>query len=277
MPRVVADVRFEVDTPDGRPVRGSVRSDGGTIFLACDDLAAFAAGRDGGDLRMIARRLAGEGVTVQLVGDDGPVMQLGVVRRRTLHRLVTRSPHVHIDDWRAAAALRARVAASSGDTLAPPPQFATPLLPPLPGRRRRVTTTHDPHGGGHPRLYLTDTRLPQMARRVQWFRLAPGLTRIGSGDDVDLQLAGTDALQALVERTPEDEYVLLTQGRDVRSYVNGRELPEQLLRTGSRIEMGPWRLTYVRDEHADHGRPYGGRVGGELGYQRPQDTPVYQR
>lgn len=277
MTRIVADLHFEVDTPSGRPVAGTVRSDGGTVFVACDDLAAFAAGRNGGDLRVIAARLAAEGVTVQLVGDDGPVMQMGVVPHRFWHRLATGSRHVHIDSWRAGAKLRAKVAASSGDTLAMPPSFPVPLLPPLPGRRRRVTTTHDPHGGGHPRLYLTDSRVPQMARKIQVFNLAPGRTSIGSGEDVDLQLTGTDALQAYVERTPDDEYVLRTQGREVRSYVNGQELPEQRLRTGSRIEMGPWRLTYVRDEYADHGRPFGGRIGGELGHQRPQGAPTYKR
>ena len=47
-------------------------------------------------------------------------------------------------------------------------------------------------------------------------------------------------------------------------------LHEALLRTGARIELGPWTLLYAREEHADHGRPYGGRIGGELGHQRPQ-------
>jgi hypothetical protein len=31
-------------------------------------------------------------------------------------------------------------------------------------------------------------------------------------------------------------------------------------------------LTFVREEYADHGRPYGGRIGGELGRQRRQPS-----
>ena len=29
-------------------------------------------------------------------------------------------------------------------------------------------------------------------------------------------------------------------------------------------------MSFYREEYADHGRPYGGRVGGEIGHQRPQ-------
>lgn len=50
----------------------------------------------------------------------------------------------------------------------------------------------------------------------------------------------------------------------------------QLLRTGSRLEMGRWTMSYFRSEEADHGRSHGGRIGGELGYQRPQETPRYR-
>ena len=29
-------------------------------------------------------------------------------------------------------------------------------------------------------------------------------------------------------------------------------------------------MSFYREEYADHGRPYGGRAGGEIGHQRPQ-------
>ncbi|MFY9679907.1 MAG: FHA domain-containing protein, partial [Glutamicibacter protophormiae] len=48
---------------------------------------------------------------------------------------------------------------------------------------------------------------------------------------------------------------------------------EYVLRSGARIELGGWRLVFYREEYADHGRPYGGRNGGELAYQRPQVNP----
>jgi hypothetical protein len=52
--------------------------------------------------------------------------------------------------------------------------------------------------------------------------------------------------------------------------VNGRPVTEALLRTGARVDVGGHHLAFVREEYADHGRPFGGRIGGELGYQRPQ-------
>jgi hypothetical protein len=42
------------------------------------------------------------------------------------------------------------------------------------------------------------------------------------------------------------------------------------LRTGALITLGPWRLAFFREEFADHGRPFGGRMGGEFAVQRPQ-------
>jgi hypothetical protein len=29
-------------------------------------------------------------------------------------------------------------------------------------------------------------------------------------------------------------------------------------------------MSFYREEYADHGRPYGGRLGGEIGHQRQQ-------
>lgn len=48
-----------------------------------------------------------------------------------------------------------------------------------------------------------------------------------------------------------------------------------VLRTGSRVDLGRWTVTFYREEYADHGRPFGGRIGGELGHQRvqPQRRP----
>jgi predicted component of type VI protein secretion system len=98
-----------------------------------------------------------------------------------------------------------------------------------------------------------------MAREVRVHHLALGETSIGAAESCDLVLDDTSELQAVVTRTDDDEYVIGARGRATPTFVNGRELPVQTLRTGARIEVGPWRLTYVRDEFADHGRPFGGR------------------
>jgi hypothetical protein len=34
--------------------------------------------------------------------------------------------------------------------------------------------------------------------------------------------------------------------------------------------LGEWTMSFYREEYADHGRPYGGRIGGELGRQQAQ-------
>ena len=277
MPALSADLRFEVDTPDGEHADGVVRSDGSTVLVQSPDLSVLAGGRSGSDLQALARAVAEQGLVLVIADEEGALMRLGAVRSRFWHRLVTRSPHVQVVRWRAAAALKAVVLAGRGKGVGVPPPTPMPQLPPAPWSRRRVTTTHDPYGGGHPRLYLSDTRVPAMARQVLVFALLPGSTSIGSADDVDLHLDGVDPLQAVVERTADDEYELVVRGTTMHAYVNGRELPRQRLRTGARVEVGPWRLTYVRDEHADHGRPYGGRIGGELGRQRSQSQPTYQR
>ena len=45
----------------------------------------------------------------------------------------------------------------------------------------------------------------------------------------------------------------------------------------TRVEVGAWTMTFFREEFADHGRPYGGRVGGEIGHQRPQPERPQRR
>lgn len=276
MTSVIVDLRFEVDTPDGEHAEGTVRSDGKTVVVQSPHLAVLAGGRSGSDLKALARAAADQGLVLTVADENGPMMRMGAVRPRFWHRLATRSKRVQVVRWRAAATLKAVVVAGRVQGVGFPPATPVPLhMPTAPWRRRLVTTTHDPYGGGHPRLYLSDTRAPADARKVLVFHLGPGANVIGSGDDADLHLDGVDALQAVVERTADDEYELVGRGTTIHTYVNGRELPRQLLRTGTRVEVGPWRLTYVRDEHADHGRPYGGRIGGELGRQRPQDQPTY--
>ena len=46
--------------------------------------------------------------------------------------------------------------------------------------------------------------------------------------------------------------------------MNDHELAARLATEAGRLLLG------VRDEFADHGRPYGGREGGEADVQRPQ-------
>ncbi|KRA24496.1 hypothetical protein ASD65_08735 [Microbacterium sp. Root61] len=130
------------------------------------------------------------------------------------------------------------------------------------------TTTHAEWGAGNPRLLITsdDERFHH--------EIIHDLTRIGSSPDSDLHLAGTDAHHATIAHDERDEYVLtlhgegeMNAGSDPADETSDRT---ETLRTGARFTAGPWSLVFVRDEFADHGRPYGGREGGELSDQPSQ-------
>lgn len=125
--------------------------------------------------------------------------------------------------------------------------------------RSEVTTTHAGWGAGHPRIVATS----EDERFVH--ELDCDLTHIGSAEDSDLNLPNADALHAKILHYTNDEYVLTMVGPGVTS--SGRH---EVLRTGAHFTAGPWQLVFVRDEYAEHGRPYGGRRGGELAHQRPQ-------
>jgi hypothetical protein len=128
----------------------------------------------------------------------------------------------------------------------------------------KVTTTHDPRGGGRPRLILALGGSAMADTEQREFDLRPGVTVIGSAPDTDLQLPGLDGRHAEVRRQDDDEYVWVDLGASAGSSVDGQPMGEQALHTGDRIKVGPWTLTYYREEFADHGRPNGGRQGGEL-------------
>jgi hypothetical protein len=102
------------------------------------------------------------------------------------------------------------------------------------------------------------------------FRLSREVTTIGSAADSDICLPGLAPRHAEIHHDEWDEYVLVRSASRAATRVNGAPVDEALLRTGTRLELGEWTLSFIREEYADHGRPYGGRIGGELGHQRPQ-------
>jgi hypothetical protein len=278
-----ADLTFDIEVPgqDGRPgghLHGTVKASGNQVRIHSDDIMAVAGQPSRDAVRGMADELARLGLAVEIAGPDGTIVTMGAVRAPALQRLVTRSRHMRLGSWtrvlRAVAARRpsAPGAVSLSSSGLPP---GTPWPPvPLRPMPRVVTTTHDPVGGrGHPRLYLSDTSAQGPERRVGVFELPLDGVVIGSAEGCGLRLEGVDDVQAEIQRTDDDEYELVARSTRVLSTVGGLQLPRQTLRTGSRIQLGPWRLSYVRDEFADHGRPYGGRIGGELGRQRPQPRP----
>lgn len=127
-------------------------------------------------------------------------------------------------------------------------------------------TTHAEWGAGSPRLRITrdDERFE--------FRLEADAVRIGSAEGNELRLPDAEPVHATITHDDRDEYVLQLHAPGEMNSSSGTDATHpgedsETLRTGSRFTVGPWTLVYARDEHADHGRPYGGRQGGEYSDQ----------
>ena len=280
---VDADLEVVLDLPGARPVTGSLTGSGKALELRVSDPFLFAGRSDAGAIRGVADGLARRGLTVTVVAPTGPLVTLGAPRTSWLQRRVTGSRHIRVERgaglWNL---LRGRVQAPPGGALPAadlaPPATVFPLAPTFLRRPRAVTTTHDPSGGGNPRLIMAPRDDAWPGDRQEVFRLRGETTTIGSDPGCDIVLAGLEPVQAQVLHDPDDEFVLVrTHGRPDATRVNGAPVDRSLLRTASRVEVGGWTMTFFREEFADHGRPYGGRVGGEIGHQRPQPERPQRR
>lgn len=131
------------------------------------------------------------------------------------------------------------------------------------------TTTHAAHGAGHPELVLAAGEvLEGQDAGPRTFPLTKDVTTIGSGEDQDVRLPGLEPHHVSIVHDERDEYRVVATG-----HVGGgssAEPDERALRTGARVQVGEWWLTFRREEHADHGRPYGGREGGEFAENKTQ-------
>jgi hypothetical protein len=273
---VDADLAFSVDLPGSRTVRGSLTGSGKQLVLRVSDPFVFAGRSDAGAIRGLADGLARQGVRITVVAPAGPLVTLGTARTSWLQRRVTGSRHIRVERGAGLWSLaRGRAQAPSGGAL-PTSDLAPPstLWPIAPTFRRPppqpVTTTHDPSGGGNPRLIMAPSEHPRPDDRRAVFPLRDDVTTIGSGPGCDIRLAGLAALHAEVRHDEHDEFVLVRVGPPDGTRVNGAPVDRAVLRTASRLDVGQWTLSFFREEHADHGRPYGGRAGGEIGHQRPQ-------
>lgn len=278
--RVQADLCLQVDVDD-RTVRAHLTGDGRELDLTVDSPQLFAGRQDAEAIRGLADALAHEGFQVHVRDLDGnPLLTLGDVRTRWWHRRVTRSRHMRPGGLRGGLTA-ARGRARRRTPLLPaagvaPPGTLWPLFPTFQRRpRRRPSTTHQ--SGGSPRLTVAVAAAvpgaPRGPRAGARHWLTETSTWIGSDPSCDIVLPGLAPRHAEVLHTEEDEYVIHALA-PVR--VHGRPVTLQMLRTSARLELDGWVLVYGRDEHADHGRPYGGRIGGELGHQKPQPPRARQ-
>lgn len=272
--RVDANLEFSLTEPSGGGTSGSVQAAGTEVRVAFSSLDASLAQRMPSlrQLRPLAKLLAEQGLTLVVEGPQGPVVSLGAVNRTRAQRLLTKSPHIRLGKAGALApfAKRGRRPRTPGFSLLPP-ETPLPLLPTVRRRIvRRITTTHHTRGSGRPRLIFAQDSAAWNGQVPREFNLAGERTSIGSSPSADLQLPGLEPVHAEIVHNDRDEYVLVRHG-----VVTGSFGPagSSVLRTGARLQMGQWCLAYFREEFADHGRPFGGRSGGEFAYQRPQLDP----
>ncbi|MHA7275931.1 FHA domain-containing protein [Arthrobacter sp. HLT1-21] len=278
--RLEIDLAFSMTEPatadrTASTVSGTVTANGSTVEVFVDSPEAFGGTSTPSlaAVRELAKALADKGVAVSITGPKGNLVSLGAVEASRVQRLLTRSPHIRLGSLGALTPLARSVRGSgkAGTSGLLPPSTPFPLVPTVNRMiRRRVTTTHHTPGSGRARLIFVQDSATWSGQVPREFNLGPVSTTIGSGPDVDLMLPGLDAIHAEVMHNDADEYVLIPRGP-----VSGSVNPTgpSVLRTGARIQLGQWCLAYFREEYADHGRPFGGRSGGELAYQRPQFDP----
>jgi hypothetical protein len=279
-----ADLEFSLTLPDDRTVVGALTGSGAALELTVSDPLLFAGRRDARAVRGIAETLAARGVSVTVVSPSGPLVTLGAPHTPWWQRRVTGSRHIRIERgaglWSLARG-RARATAGALPTSdLVPPTMVWPPAPTFLRRPRTVSTTHDPERGGHPRLIMAPSETPRPGERQSVFALSGEVTTIGSHPSCDIRLPGLAALHAEVRHDERDEFVLVRASDPGGTLVNGAPVDRSVLRTASRVQLGEWTMSFYREEYADHGRPHGGRVGGELGHQRaqpPRPTPTTGR
>lgn len=275
--RLDIDMGFTLDETGEEPsggASGTIRAAGTEVEIYIDDPALFHVGKSPmvAAASTLAKALAVRGLTVRVAGPQGDIVSLGAVKASSAQRLVTGSPHIKLGSWRALAPLAGRLGrGGTGSDSLLPPSTPLPLLPMVHRRiRRKITTTHYAAGGGHPRLFVvrdSDTWDGTMPDEFDLSRSE--VVTIGSGAEADLRLEGLEPLHAEIRHNEADEYVLHAHG-PVGGSVDGERA---VLRTGARIVIGQWRIGFFREEYADHGRPFGGRSGGEFARQPSQYNP----
>lgn len=214
-------------------------------------------------VRSLAEALASRSLTLTVVGPKGRVATMGSVPRSWLQRRLTGSSHIRAGSLAAMLPLVRMPRKANAHVAAVPLSLlpAVTMLPIAPTMRRRsrypVTTTHDPEGGGRPRLVFAPGLSAQPGGRQRAVDLQPRVTTIGSASDSDLSIGGLAYRHAEIRRDADDEFVFVQLSSTHGSLVNGEPAGENLLRTGTRIELGGATMSFFREELADHGRPYG--------------------
>jgi hypothetical protein len=127
-----------------------------------------------------------------------------------------------------------------------------------------------PVRAGRPRLVIaTDGHAPigspEAAGIQQGFALVDDVVTIGSAETQDVRLPGLEPEHGVIRRdAAADEWVYSDVRASTGSRVDGVLVESAGLHHGDRIELGAVTLVFQRAEAADHGRPDGGREGGDF-------------
>jgi hypothetical protein len=138
------------------------------------------------------------------------------------------------------------------------------------GNENSATDDEVPVRGGHPRLVIATgghapIGSPEAAGIQRAFTLDGDVVTIGSADTQDVQLAGLEPEHGVIRRGADaDEWVYSDVHPSTASRVDGALTDAAGLHHGDRLELGAVTLVFQRDEEADHGRPDGGREGGDF-------------
>lgn len=276
---VAADLDLSLELPGDRTVTGRLTGSGSSLQLEVSDPFVFAGRQDSRSVRGVANALFDQGLSVTVLTPRGPLVTLGAPRTPWWQRRVTGSRHIRIERGAGLWSLARGRARSTGGALPSsslmPPSTVWPPAPTLLRRRREVSTTHARNGGGNPRLIMAPRKDPFPGDVQPVFPLLREVTTIGSAEGCDVRLPGLAPRHARIWRDERDEFVLVRLTTAGGTTVNGAPVDSAILRTASRVEMGReetgwWTMSFYREEYADHGRPHGGRQGGEIGRQRPQ-------
>lgn len=266
-----ADLDFSLEIEGRDPVHGRLRGEGRGMVLDVDDPGTFAGADDAPVIAVLAEALAARGLVVQVVSGGEHLVSLGAISAPWWQRRLTGSRRIRLGSLRGAwTSARSRARATTpvlpSPAMLPPPTLWPPAPTFLRRSRRRVTTTHDPARGGAPRLVLVRS-VVRPGERQPIFWLGERVV-IGSDPACDVVLGGLAPRHAVVTHERDDELVVTPLQGIVR--VHGARVDRSVLRTGTRLDLGDHALVFTREEYADHGRPHGGRIGGEAGRQLPQ-------
>lgn len=268
---VSADLRVALETEGRRTVTGHLTGEDSRLRLDLDDAGIFAGPDDADTVRALARGLAARGIVVEVYSDGDHLITVGDVRAPWWQRRLTGTRRIRLRSargaWTSAKSRARRQGAVLPSSSALPPATLWPPFPTfLRSGPRRPASTHDPARGGSPRLVLTKEHV-WAGERLPVFWLTGSRTTVGSDPECDVVLPGLRPTHAVITHDERDEFcvTLLGPGSAHGASVEG----STVLRTGARLELGNHVLVFHREEYADHGRPHGGRIGGELGRQRP--------